>query len=199
MITYLADTDTYEFWNGTAWTNLVPASSSGLNLINTTSFTGVTSVSLGSDASPIFTSAYDNYRIVFDSAFSTTTARSISLRMRANLTDDTSAVYQFANMGIGADGSSQNSTLVGGTSATIVNSAHFATSRSVAIFDLVNPFLASQTSGLGINRGILSNGTTVHQSFTFQNTALTSFNGFTILNSAADFTDGRISVYGYGK
>jgi hypothetical protein len=29
MVTYLADTDTYQFWNGSAWTALVPASSAG--------------------------------------------------------------------------------------------------------------------------------------------------------------------------
>jgi hypothetical protein len=29
MVTYLADTDTYQFWNGSAWTALVPASGGG--------------------------------------------------------------------------------------------------------------------------------------------------------------------------
>ena len=34
MVTYLADTDTYQFWNGTAWTNLVSSSGSGNAVIN---------------------------------------------------------------------------------------------------------------------------------------------------------------------
>ena len=34
MVTYLADTDTYQFWNGSAWTALVTPASSGNAIIN---------------------------------------------------------------------------------------------------------------------------------------------------------------------
>ena len=34
MVTYLADTDTYQFWNGSAWTNLTSAGGSGNIIIN---------------------------------------------------------------------------------------------------------------------------------------------------------------------
>ena len=34
MVTYLADTDTYQFWNGSAWTNLVSPAGSGNIIIN---------------------------------------------------------------------------------------------------------------------------------------------------------------------
>jgi hypothetical protein len=34
MVTYLADTDIYQFWNGSAWTNLVSAPGSGNIIIN---------------------------------------------------------------------------------------------------------------------------------------------------------------------
>ena len=34
MVSYLEDTDTYQFWNGSAWTNLVSASGSGNVIIN---------------------------------------------------------------------------------------------------------------------------------------------------------------------
>jgi hypothetical protein len=34
MVTYLADTDTYQFWNGSAWTNLVSSSGTGNAIIN---------------------------------------------------------------------------------------------------------------------------------------------------------------------
>ena len=199
MVTYLADTDTYQFWNGTAWANLVPPATSGLNLITTQTFTGVASVSLGSNASPIFSSTYDNYRIVFDTGSSTDTARTISLRMRANTTDDSTLFYSHANSGIDATGTAQNSSGTGQSSSLIVSSAHFGNSRVVATFDLVNPFIADQTFGLGINRGILNSGNMIHQSLSFQNANFTSFNGFTLLNSAGNFTNGRISVYGYGK
>jgi hypothetical protein len=197
MVTYLEDTNVYQFWNGSAWTNLIP--SVGLNLINTTTFTGVSSVSLGSNASPIFSSTYDSYKIIFDSGSSTDTARTISLRMRSNTTDNSSAFYSHAANGIDAVAGTQNSTGAGQTSSLIVNTAHFGNSRVVSIFDLVNPFIADQTFGLGINRGVLSSGNMTHQSFSFQFGLTDSFNGFTLLNSAGNFTNGRISVYGYGK
>jgi hypothetical protein len=198
MLSYLNDSDAYQFWNGSAWANLV-STTSGLNLINTTTFTGVSSVSLGSNASPIFSSTYDNYRIVFDTGSSTDAARTISLRMRANTTDDSTLFYSHANSGIDATGTAQNSSGASQSSSLIVSSAHFGGSRVVATFDLVNPFIAEQTFGVGINRGILSSGNLIHQSFSFQNANFTSFNGFTLLNSAGNFTNGRISVYGYGK
>ena len=45
---------------GLAWAT----ASSGLVHLNTTTGTGVTSISIGSNASPLFSSTYDNYKII---------------------------------------------------------------------------------------------------------------------------------------
>jgi hypothetical protein len=199
MLTYLEDTDAFEYWDGTAFEPIVaPTSTAGLEHIITTTFTGVTSVSLGSNASPVFSSTYDHYRIVFNSANSSTTARTIAIRMRANTTDESSANYYVMNQGIDNAGSASNTTAAGATSATIVG---FAGNEGVssASFDLFDPFKAERTRGLGNNYGQGHGGQTTHQSFSFALFTATAYNGFTLLNSATNFLNGSVSVYGYRK
>jgi hypothetical protein len=60
MVTYLADTDNFWFWNGSAWTSF--STPSGLTLINRTSFSGATSVVIDS----VFNTTYDTYMIVIE-------------------------------------------------------------------------------------------------------------------------------------
>jgi hypothetical protein len=67
-------------------------STPGLTLINTTSFSGVTSVSAPAST---FTSTYANYKILFDLT-STTTDASLSIRMRNAGSDDSGANYDTA-------------------------------------------------------------------------------------------------------
>jgi hypothetical protein len=199
MVTYLEDTNLFQFWNGSAWANLV-SSSAGLEHIITSSFTGVTSASFGSDASPVFSSTYDNYRILVRSLSSTNADRNWALRMRANTSDDSSAVYGRANQGIDSQAGTQNNTGGGQTSAIILPNGHYGSFNPYVVsFDLMGPFLASDTYGLGTTSGQLSSGATIHQSFTFVNDSNTSFNGFTFFNSSGNFVDGVVSVYGYRK
>jgi hypothetical protein len=197
MLTYLEDTNTYQFWNGSAWTNLV-SSTAGLEHIITQTFTGVASVSLGSDASPVFSSTYDHYRILLNSGSSTSAARTFAIRMRANTTDDSSANYFSMNDGIDNGGAARNTTLGSQTSAVIVG---FAGNSSVASasFDLFDPFKTDRTKALGINYGQNDGGQTTHQSFSSALLTATSYNGFTLLNSSGNFTNGSVSVYGYRK
>jgi hypothetical protein len=61
MVSYLTDTDKVEAYNGTNWVSVAPTTSQGLTLINTTSFSGVSSFSFPNDS---FTSTYDNYRML---------------------------------------------------------------------------------------------------------------------------------------
>jgi hypothetical protein len=56
QLTYLLDVDRYEHWTGSAW-----GSPFGMTLLNSTTFTSQTAVTV----SNVFTSAYKNYRIDF--------------------------------------------------------------------------------------------------------------------------------------
>jgi hypothetical protein len=197
MVTYLEDTNTYQFWNGSAWTNLV-SSNAGLEHIITTTFTGVASVSLGSNASPVFSSTYDNYRIIFNAGNSTSAVRTYAIRMRSNTTDDSSANYYVMGQGLDNGATARNTTLGGQTSAVLVGFPGNVSGGS-ASFDLLDPFKTDRTKALGLNYSQNDGGQTVHQSFSTVLLTTTSYNGFTLLNSSGNFTDGSVSVYGYRK
>lgn len=200
MLTYLEDTNDFEYWDGTAFEPIVaPASTSGLEFITTSTFTGVASASFGSDASPIFSSTFDNYRIIIESAVSSSIARTFSLRLRSNTTDETSGNYRFANSGIDGALTARNSGGFEATSTTILSNGHYTFNRYLSIIDINSPFEAAQTAATGMNAGIDVSGNWIHQSFSFQLNTSTSYNGFTILNSSGDFTSGKMTVYGYRK
>ena len=91
MLTWLQDVNRYENYNGSAWVSTTSAG--GLDLIRAATITGVSTLSLGSNADPIFSSTYDNYRVTVASNNSTDAARSWTIRMRANTTDETGLVY----------------------------------------------------------------------------------------------------------
>jgi hypothetical protein len=61
MVSYLENSDTVEVYNGTTWGSIAPVSSQGLTLINTTTFSGVSSQSIND----VFSATYENYKIVW--------------------------------------------------------------------------------------------------------------------------------------
>jgi hypothetical protein len=196
MVTYLEDTNTYEFWNGSAWTNLV-SSSSGLEHIRTTAFTGVASVSLGSDASPVFSSTYDHYRILIRSGVSTTVDRTWSMRLRSNVTDDSNSNYGFTLQGMNFAGTLFSTFGNGQTSFNILPNAYYDQHLVVAL-DIFDPFntVGTKITGMNVGGNAANN---IHYSFSGLFEPATSFNGFSIINSSGNFDDGTVSVYGYRK
>jgi hypothetical protein len=203
MVTYLNDSNALEVYNGAAFVAVAPAPSNpGLEHIITTTFTGVASVSLGSDASPVFSSTYDNYRVVLTTNVSTNANRTFALRLRSNTTDDSSANYGFVNQGLRLDGGEQatNNTGNAQTSAIIQNNAHYSDAGKtwVVSFDIFMPFASRFTAITGMNLGVTA-ANLIHQSFSAEHAVASSFNGLTILNSSGNFSSGQISVYGYRK
>jgi hypothetical protein len=197
MVSYLEDTNAYQFYNGSAWTNLI-SSTSGLEHITTQTFTGVASVSVGSNATPVFSSTYDNYRIVLVSEVSTSTSRTFSLRMRQNTTDITSSNYQHFNQGLDQLGNAQNSFATNQSSAVVLPSAHYTGLKFPIAFDIFSPFLTAETMWNGLGTGITSASNFSHR-FSGRLESVSSQNGFTILNSSGNFTNGQVSIYGYRK
>jgi hypothetical protein len=198
MYTHLEDTDRLQFWNGSAWTPAALATGAGLVHLRTTTFTGVTSVSLGSDADPVFSSLYDHYRILVSSEASTGADRSWSLRFRVNTTDATGAIYNSMLQGINRVGSLQTFTSSGSTLANIMQNSFYAGERSTVSLDVFNPFLLAPTTAHGTLIGIDANHF-FHQSLSINATGTTSYNGFSIINSVGNFVNGTVSVYGYRK
>ena len=82
---YLQDTNATEYYNGSAW--VAAGVAPGLVHINTTAFSAVSSVSLDN----VFTSDYDNYRIMMSALASS--SGDCNMRLRSGGTDATSGNY----------------------------------------------------------------------------------------------------------
>jgi hypothetical protein len=168
----------------------------GMVLLNTTSFSAVSSVSL---AASTFTATYDNYRIVFNHD-SSGGAVGLNMRMRAAGTDNTSANYVFAS-----GSATQAGTFVGGSVGTGALDTSWTllpisgTYSSTTIMDVFLPFSSAyQTNfastsfyfdSLSNYRAGLNNGST---------SVTTSYDSLTLYVASGTMT-GAYSVYGYNK
>lgn len=170
----------------------------GLQLIRSATVSGVNTLSIGSNADPIFSSTYDNYRVLISSNNSTDAARSWTLRMRANTTDESGTVYNQMATGIDRAGTAQNNVSVNATSGAIHNNCNLGAFRAHTSFDLSSPFLTQETNLVGSNVGFNATNS-VHQTFGVIVATNTSYNGLTITNSSGNFLDGTIEIYGYKK
>ena len=87
MLTYLTDVDKLQVYTGAAFADVYPPATSnqGLTLINTTSFSGVSSQAINT----VFNSTYTNYRVFFNIKLSSDT--DVYLRVRSGTTDLSSA------------------------------------------------------------------------------------------------------------
>ena len=164
----------------------------GLVLLNTTSFSGVASQSIGSDAAPLFTSAYKNYKVIF-SGESSSSSQPLFIRMRTNVTDDTTnnyiylVTYRTNASGTTDFSATQTGFYLGNVSSTL---------RSHAIVDFQYPQVADYTTMTGLSVGFVSTANTEFYTLGgFKNTT-TQYNGMTIYPSTGTIT-GEVSVYGY--
>lgn len=156
------------------------ASTSG----NTTTFTGVTVISLNG----IFSSNYRNYRIIWQGVSVAGTA--LNGRLRAAGSDNTASEYDGGGMygGTGAGnflGSAQTSWQYN-VSGTVYN--HIIT-------DFLSPNIATPTLTSMTTLQTTNLGTQYFASAGQNHRASTAFDGFTIILTQA--TTGTITVYGY--
>jgi hypothetical protein len=192
----LQDTNSTEFWNGSAWT--AAGTAPGLVLIEPTTiansggtatksgggvtYTGVTSVSLNS----VFSATYENYRIIVSGIGSTTL--DLFLRLRASGTDNSASNYKYGRYYVGA-GASLAANNTNNTTATSWNLGEITTQSSV-FMDMSRPFESSLTTMTTLTTG----------SFLYvvggQSTVTTSYDGISLIASTGNIT-GTVRVYGY--
>jgi hypothetical protein len=185
-------------WNGSAWDSpsainvlQVPY---GLEFIRTVDFSGAASHSFGSDAEPIFTNRYDNYKIIVSNNLSAANEIELSFRVRANTTDLTSGTYQ--NQVFLAN----STTLTGIRSGAVTQARVGVTSPSgpaTTIIELQNPALPRNTVYMATSFSVVPGGGPIYATsygWVF-NTSL--YNGFTLRGT--ENISGTMSVYGYKK
>jgi hypothetical protein len=188
MLTYLTDVDKLQVYTGAAFDDVYPpaASAQGLTLINTTSFSAVSSVSL---PAATFSATYDNYRILL--VPESPSDQDAKFRMRTGGADNSTSNYDRITLEVQAAVTGTRST--GQTSGTFASIG--AQSPSPIIFDICNPFLAKHTTVLAnslYGRALLS----IYQTMNIHKVA-SSFDAMTIIFDVN--TTGNVSVYGYSK
>lgn len=161
------------------------AASSGLNLLNKTTLSSTTNVSLDN----VFSATYDNYKILFEGSVAAGGAN-ISMRLRVGGADNSTSNYNSAQT---RSDTSATATQAGFSSANSWRLGATNANESAVSLDIFRPFATRKTNFCGtfIDRSISGGGANVGY---FD--ATTSFDGFSIFFS--DPCVGTLSVYGYG-
>ena len=175
----------------TAMNTALGTKKAGMVLLNTTSFSGVASQSFNS----VFSSTYDNYKIVFTKA-SIGTASAIRFRLRASGTDNTTA-SSYVRRGYGSDVPSglYNQT-ESSTSWYCFSASTSTTAQSFQTIELYNPFLATETQMTSTQ--LEKNGNTGSMQIAFHDQTV-SYDGFTVFSTAGHNIAGTISIFGFNK
>jgi hypothetical protein len=174
----------------TAMNTALGTKKAGMVLLNTTSFSAV----IGQNINDVFSSTYDNYRILLDVTGSTSIT--LSMRFRVAGADNTTSNYYYQYI-------QGSSTTVAGARAAASTSwvldGGLGTERFNYVLDLANPNLATTKSMIELGSQLYSSAAGIKTFFaSYGFGAATSFTGFTILASTGNIT-GTVSVYGYNK
>ena len=161
--------------------------SSGLTLINTTSFSAVSSQSVND----VFSTTYKNYKILFNS---TSGAVNMLFRLRVSATDATTGYLANTFVAFSTSTSTFSNTISNNSTSAIITGY----SPNYFSFDLVDVFEAANTIGVGIAAGRESDPRVVGGFFNFIKNDTTSYTGFTFFPASGTMT-GSVSVYGYNK
>ena len=176
-----ADTNTYLANSGLVYISEGSTSSSvtGLNFNN------------------VFSSTYDNYRIVIDNFRPVTASRFVALQLRVGGVDTTTN-YLYTYRGLYQDGTTADNFSGAGTvsfiDAGLFNSTNTLSLNS-SVIDITAPNKTEYTF-FNINTNLYNsqygtrNGTAVHA-------AATSFTGFSLYTNSGNMTTLRCKIYGY--
>jgi hypothetical protein len=165
----------------------------GMVLLNTTSFSGVTSVSIPTNS---FTSTYENYRIVCAYTNSVNTAV-LQARLRAAGSDNTTSNYFNAVQGLDLAAAAQNLLSATQTSWSLMW-ANSLQSNSFSL-DVTSPQKTTYTTliGNGFGQNAAGGSFTGYRLANIFN-ATTSFDAMTFLMSTGTMT-GKLQVFGYNE
>ena len=162
--------------------------SSGLTLINTTSFSAVSSISVND----VFSATYSHYLIVPNIVGSTISVN-CNMRLRVGGADNSSAQYRWERI-FADSGTVTGQRTTGLTSWEGVWTVE-STFRTATQMLISNPFLGFVTTATNLTGTNMAGDINVMIK-SFCNDAATSYTGFTLLVSSGTIT-GSVSVYGY--
>jgi hypothetical protein len=183
MISYLKDTNSTEYYSGSAWRAI--GGSSDIVRISTVPFTSSSAVNLND----IFSSTYTNYMVVLNITASPSTGN-LQARMRVSSADNTTSnyysVYEYIDSASVTAGSTKNA------------AASFWQLSFISSEELNIPFIVSQpfqTESTSISAPAFLAGATYKVTSAGSFNATTSFTGMSFLTSAGTIT-GEAIIYG---
>jgi hypothetical protein len=186
MMSYRTDDDVVEVFDGSAYVGVGGAG--GLTLINTTSFSAVSSVSV----SDVFSATYDTY--VVRSSYTGSASTFCNIRLRVAGADASAADYSRQLMDV--SNNVTNFARASGETSWVNAVAHRTTGNRANLLEIHRPFDAAPTTAIKL--GGSSNSTIDFANFISQHDVATSYTGFTYVVGSGTIT-GSISVYGYNK
>ena len=162
------------------------AATSGFNLIATDSFSAVSSITKDS----LFSTTYDNYRILIE--FTASAVSSFNFYFRSGGSNITSG---YARQTLGSTGSTVNAARTTGSGeGTVANSC--SSDRNFIVFDIASPFL-TQRKGV-ITEALCTASTIINERYMNVSDSTSSCTGFYMYPNTGTIT-GKVSYYGYGK
>ena len=183
MVSYLTDTDKVEAYNGTDWVSVAPTTSQGLTLINTTSFSAVSSQRINP-----FSATYQNYRIVYSATQSASTP--LKLRLASGASVISTSTYRRGGWFISSGASTASFFGSNAETSVIVqqNSGAFT-------IDIFSPFEAAVTH-MKYDTAVIDGAGYARISGLGHNTNATSYDGIEFSPDSGTIT-GTVRVYGY--
>ena len=185
MISYLKDTNSTEYYSGSAWVAIGASSASGLTLIKSQTIGSAVSSVTVTDA---FSSTYDNYMVTISGG-----SGSVSGGLKFQLGSTTTGYYSWllygSYTGTAVNGFNQNNTTFCGDFGYTSANGH------TGVANILSPNLAARTSW---NMAFASTATNYYAGW--QNGFLndtTQYTAFTLTTGSGTITGGTIRVYGY--
>ena len=183
QLCYLEATNVVQYYNGSAWATLAPASASALTLVSATTIgSAVSSVTVSS----AFSSTYENYFITVSGGVT-----SASCRFLLTL-GSTATGYYFAGQAVTYAGSA--SVVNGSNTTSFGYTGGGNTSNISSNFYLYSPNLAKNTFYSTMSTGIATSDSSIPQGGFLNDT--TQYTAFTLTPNTGTITGGTIRVYG---
>jgi hypothetical protein len=163
----------------------------GMVLLNTTSFSAVSSVSVPANT---FSATYDNYVVRFNN-LSNSGNDYCGIRLRAAGVDDSGANYRRQVLDI--NGTAVGASRTVGSTSWLELTYQNTSIPNIWTLEIQNPFLTEVTTALSIG-GIETAGNPLLLFRLYGLNTTTSYDAFTLIAASGTIT-GSISVYGFNK
>lgn len=184
QLCYIEASDVVQYYTGSAWATVGPASASALTLISATTIgSAVSSVTVSS----AFSATYDNYQIFVNGGVASGNC-DLKFTLGATVTGYYSqGIYASYNATVAGDGAANTSSFNygGGGSTDSLFANLIVRSPYLSQRTYMSAPLNSSTTVAGFASGLLNN--------------TTSYTAFTFTPNAGTLTGGTIYVYGYAK